>query len=64
MKTIRYGTFETNSSSCHSLILVGKDDFEKFKNHEMVLHMGGFGISNELLTKRGWQPEGGQDGCF
>lgn len=64
MKTIRYGTFETNSSSCHSLILVKKDDFEKFKNHEMVLHMGGFGISNELLTKRGWQPEGGQDGML
>ena len=33
MKTIRFGTFETNSSSAHSLILVSKSDFEKFQKN-------------------------------
>jgi hypothetical protein len=49
MKTIRFGTFETNSSSAHSLILVSKSDFEKFQKNEMVLQMGGFGVSDEYL---------------
>lgn len=62
MKIIRFGTFETNSSSCHSLIIANKSDFEKFQKNEMVLHMGGFGVSDEYLEKRGWEPTGGQDG--
>lgn len=62
MKTIRFGTFETNSSSCHSLIIVSKSDFEKFQKNEMVLQMGGFGVSDEYLEKRGWESSGGQDG--
>ena len=62
MKTIRFKTFETNSSSCHSLILVNKSDFEKFQKDEMVLHLGGFGVSDEYLEKRGWESSGGQDG--
>ena len=62
MKTIRFETFETNSSSCHSLILVNKSDFEKFQKNEMVLHLGGFGVSDEYLEKRGWESSGGQDG--
>ena len=31
MKTIRVGVFETNSSSTHTMVLVGKEDWEKFK---------------------------------
>lgn len=62
MTTIRFGTFETNSSSAHSLILAKKDDFDAFKTGNMVLHMGGFGVSEEYLEERGWGTEGGQDG--
>lgn len=33
--TVRQGVFETNSSSVHSLIVVMKDDYEKFENGEL-----------------------------
>ena len=38
MKTIRIGTFETNSSSTHSITMCMKDDYKKFKNGEMYLY--------------------------
>lgn len=37
MKTIRYGTFETNSSSTHSLIICTDEEYQKWVNGEMVL---------------------------
>lgn len=40
-KQIRYGVFETNSSSVHSLTIVSKEEFERFKNGEMVLDRWG-----------------------
>ena len=33
---IRSGLFETNSSSVHSLVMVSGNDFEKWKNGELV----------------------------
>ena len=36
-KIIRKGTFETNSSSTHSLTMCMKDDYEKWCNGETVL---------------------------
>jgi hypothetical protein len=36
MRQIRIGTFETNSSSTHTLVIVNKDEYEKFKNGEMI----------------------------
>jgi hypothetical protein len=36
-KQIRFGVFETNSSSVHSLTIVSKEEFEKFKKGELVL---------------------------
>lgn len=41
MKTIRRGTFETNSSSCHSITIFedGKD-WEDFKNHLVYINRG------------------------
>lgn len=38
MKTIRLGTFETNSSSCHSVTIMLKDDWEDFKNHKKFIN--------------------------
>lgn len=37
MKTIRNNVFETNSSSTHSLTIVPEDEFEKFKNCDLLL---------------------------
>ena len=34
MKTIRYGTFETNSSSTHTLVMMSKAEYVKFKAGE------------------------------
>ena len=36
MIIIRRNTFETNSSSTHSLTMCTKDDYEKWKNGELV----------------------------
>ena len=33
-KIIRFNTFETNSSSTHSLIIISEEEFEKFKKGE------------------------------
>lgn len=33
---IRYGVFETNSSSVHSLTIVSKEEFEKFKKGNLI----------------------------
>ena len=35
-KSIRKGVFETNSSSTHSLTIVSKEEFEKFKKGELL----------------------------
>lgn len=37
MRLIRRGTFETNSSSTHSITMCSESEFDKFKNGEMVL---------------------------
>ena len=34
---VRRNTFETNSSSAHSLILISKDTFNRWKNKELYL---------------------------
>ena len=38
MKTIRMGTFETNSSSTHSIAILSKEDFNKWKNNELYMN--------------------------
>jgi hypothetical protein len=37
---IRQGVFETNSSSTHSLCICTKEEFEKFKNGELLHDWG------------------------
>ena len=37
IKTIRHNVFVTNSSSTHSLTIVDEDEFEKFKNCDLLL---------------------------
>ena len=36
MIQIRKNVFETNSSSTHSLVITTEEEFEKFKNNELV----------------------------
>lgn len=36
MKQIRYGVFETNSSSTHSLVICNDDDYKRWKSGELV----------------------------
>lgn len=38
MKTVRYQTFETNSSSCHSITVMRKQDWNDFKNHDKIIN--------------------------
>lgn len=38
MKTVRLGTFETNSSSTHSITMCMESDYEKWKNGELYWH--------------------------
>lgn len=42
MKTIRHNVFETNSSSMHSLTIVPEEEFEKFKNCDLLLDYSTF----------------------
>lgn len=36
MKTIRFGTFETNSSSAHVATICGQKKLEEYKNHKVI----------------------------
>lgn len=49
MLNIRFGAFETNSSSVHSLIMCSAEEYEKLKNGELYIDDGWRGVS--LLTK-------------
>lgn len=40
-RQIRRGVFETNSSSVHTLTIVSKEDFERFKKGELRAVWGG-----------------------
>ena len=39
MKTIRYGTFETNSSSTHALVILSKEDYKAWQNNKKTLNL-------------------------
>lgn len=47
MRTVRLGTFETNSSSTHSITMCMESDYEKWKNGEMYWHRW----NDELVSK-------------
>ena len=47
MRTVRRGTFETNSSRTHSITMCMESDYEKWKNGEMYWHRW----NDELVSK-------------
>lgn len=51
MKTIRNNTFETNSSSTHSLSIVSGEEFDKFKNDETLYYYGDLFTFDEIYTR-------------
>ena len=57
MKQIRYGVFESNSSSTHSLTMMMKTDYDRWHNEKLYLYEGGYGwefdkpVLNNLYTK-------------
>ena len=40
METLRLGTFETNSSSCHCMVVASETDFQKFVDGELFADGG------------------------
>lgn len=66
LETIRHGTFETNSSSCHSVTYTSKENFEAFKKGDLVFQIGSFGVTEDYLIGRGYahstKGDEGQDG--
>lgn len=58
MKLIRRGTFETNSSSCHSLTLASKKDYDMWTNGDAFLFYGKFVPINEAYVQiKNWVKE-------
>lgn len=51
MRYIRRGTFETNSSSCHSLTLASKKDYDMWTNGDAFLFYGKFVPINEAYVQ-------------
>ena len=45
MKTIRANTFETNSSSTHSMIILTEEEYDKLESGELYLN------DDEIITK-------------
>ena len=51
MRTVRLGTFETNSSSCHVLTLMSSADKENLLNHNAILYFSGHaGPEEDMLA--------------
>lgn len=50
-KQIRIGVFETNSSSTHSLVICSKEQFDKWKNGELVYIRDFYPISKDERPK-------------
>lgn len=51
MRTVRLGTFETNSSSCHVLTLMSSADKENLLNHNAILYfLGHTGPEDDMLA--------------
>ena len=49
MIQIRYGCFETNSSSTHSLIIANDEEYKKLKSGELFIRYEGFVSREEVI---------------
>lgn len=54
LKLVRRSTFETNSSSCHSVVLLAKDlPKTKSQSKEILLSLDEFGWGTDIVTNEG-----------
>lgn len=54
LKLVRRSTFETNSSSCHSVVLLAKDlPKTKSNSKEIILSLDEFGWGTDIVTDEG-----------
>lgn len=61
-QTIRFNTFETNSSSTHSCIIVTDEELEKWRNGETYVDWSGnFHTKEELLEEYNRELDKSQD---
>ena len=53
MKTLRLGTFETNSSSTHSMVICTEEDYEKWAAGELLAsrYYDGFKTKEEVMEE-------------
>ena len=51
MKTVRPGTFETNSSSTHAMCMCTQENYDKFQNMELFLHDEVLETAEELYAQ-------------
>lgn len=53
MKTIRRGVFETNSSSTHSVTIMNKEDYDRWKNENLYYNFDKevFFTHDEMIQK-------------
>ena len=69
MRQTRFNTFETNSSSVNTMSLFRKDDWERFKNGELIMRKEyrpdplcpGFSILKLCLSEKTEEVIGGYD---
>ena len=50
-RVIREGTFETNSSSTHSITILSKEDFDRWKNDENLYLLDNNQVEGRLVTR-------------
>ena len=59
MKQIRYGVFETNSSSTHSLTICPDEEYKKFQSGELMYDTWDNGLVNKnALENQGEELDG------
>lgn len=52
MIQVRYGMFETNSSSTHSIFIVTEEEYEKLEKGELLINIGAFWRGGpDIITK-------------
>lgn len=59
MRLVRRGTFETNSSSTHSITMCKESDFDKWKNGEMYWDRW----NEQLVSKEEAETKMAEDDC-
>lgn len=58
MIQVRHNIFETNSSSTHSLVILPKEDWKKFKSNKLIINLYTGETSEVKDTEPKYRPDG------